>query len=302
VGLTVDVVLRIQELKKERNAIILAHNYQNPEIQDVADFCGDSLGLSRQAAQTDADVIVFCGVSFMAETAKILSPQKTVILPEKMAGCPMADMIDADELRQLKAQHPGAKVVCYVNSSAEVKAESDSCCTSANAVKVVEAMGPGEIIFVPDRNLGSWVAKQLGRDLILWDGYCLTHHRLRPQDVEAARNLHPDAPVLVHPECRPEVVEVADAVESTEGMIRFAKQTPAQEILVGTEMGMIHRLEREAPQKKFFLIHPGLICPNMKMTTLDKLLSSLSTLSPQIEVPEGIRVRAKQALDRMLAL
>lgn len=297
-----DVVLRIQELKKERNAIILAHNYQNPEIQDVADFCGDSLGLSRQAAQTDADVIVFCGVSFMAETAKILSPQKTVILPEKMAGCPMADMIDADELRQLKAQHPGAKVVCYVNSSAEVKAESDSCCTSANAVKVVEAMGPGEIIFVPDRNLGSWVAKQLGRDLILWDGYCLTHHRLRPQDVEAARNLHPDAPVLVHPECRPEVVEVADAVESTEGMIRFAKQTPAQEILVGTEMGMIHRLEREAPQKKFFLIHPGLICPNMKMTTLDKLLSSLSTLSPQIEVPEGIRVRAKQALDRMLAL
>jgi quinolinate synthase len=298
----VDIALRIRELKEERNAVILAHNYQNPEIQDVADFCGDSLGLSRQAAQTDAEVIVFCGVSFMAETAKILSPEKTVILPERMAGCPMADMIDANQLRQLKAKHPGAKVVSYVNSSAEVKAESDSCCTSANAARVVEAMGPGEIIFVPDQNLGSWVAKQLGRDLILWEGYCLTHHRLGARDVEAARSAHPGAPVIVHPECRPEVVEVADSVQSTEGMIRFAKETSAQEILVGTEMGMIHRLEREVPGKKFFLIHPGLICPNMKMTTLDKLLKSLETLSPQIEVPEEIRIRAKRALDRMLAL
>lgn len=297
-----DVVQRIQELKKERNAVILAHNYQNPEIQDVADFCGDSLGLSRQAAETDADVIIFCGVSFMAETAKILSPQKTVVLPEKMAGCPMADMIDANQLRQLKAQHPGAKVVCYVNSTAEVKAESDYCCTSANAAAVVEAMGPGEIIFVPDRNLGSWVAKELGRELILWDGYCLTHHRLGPENIEAARSAHPGAPVMVHPECRPEVVEVADAVLSTEGMVRFAQQTSAKEILVGTEMGMIHRLEREVPDKKFFLIHPGLICPNMKMTTLDKLLSALETLTPQIEVPEEVRIRAKQALDRMLAI
>lgn len=297
-----DVTRRIQELKKERNAVILAHNYQNPEIQDLADFCGDSLGLSRQAAETDADVIIFCGVSFMAETAKILSPDKTVILPELMAGCPMADMIDAEQLRQFKAQHPGAKVVCYVNTSAEVKAESDFCCTSANATRVVEAMGPGEIIFVPDRNLGSWVAKQLDRELILWDGYCLTHHRLLPEDVEAARKAHPDAPVVVHPECRPQVLEIADQVESTAGMIRFAKETPAQEILVGTEMGMIYRLEQEVPDKKFYLIHPGLICPNMKMTTQDKVLSALETLTPQIEVPEEIRLKAKRALDRMLAL
>jgi len=298
----VDIVARIKELKKQRNAVILAHNYQNPEVQDVADFCGDSLGLSRQAAETDADVIVFCGVSFMAETAKILSPEKIVLLPEKMAGCPMADMIDANQLRELKARHPKAKVVCYVNSSAEVKAESDCCCTSANVVDVIKAMGPGEIIFVPDRNLGSWAAKQVGRELILWDGFCLTHHRLRPEDVEAAKAAHPEAPVVVHPECRPEVVDIADVVTSTEGMVRFAKQTEADDILIGTEMGMIHSLKREVPEKNFYLIHPGLICPNMKMTTLDKLAQSLETLTPQIEVPEDIRLRAKEALDRMLAI
>jgi quinolinate synthase len=298
----VDIVARIKELKKQRNAVILAHNYQNPEVQDVADFCGDSLGLSRQAAETDADVIVFCGVSFMAETAKILSPEKIVLLPEKMAGCPMADMIDANQLRELKARHPKAKVVCYVNSSAEVKAESDCCCTSANVVDVIKAMGSGEIIFVPDRNLGSWAAKQVGRELILWDGFCLTHHRLRPEDVEAAKAAHPEAPVVVHPECRPEVVDIADVVTSTEGMVRFAKQTEADDILIGTEMGMIHRLKREVPEKNFYLIHPGLICPNMKMTTLDKLAQSLETLTPQIEVPEDIRLRAKEALDRMLAI
>ena len=297
-----DIVARIKELKKQRNAVILAHNYQNPEVQDVADFCGDSLGLSRQAAETDADVIVFCGVSFMAETAKILSPEKIVLLPEKMAGCPMADMIDANQLRELKARHPKAKVVCYVNSSAEVKAESDCCCTSANVVDVIKAMGPGEIIFVPDRNLGSWAAKQVGRELILWDGFCLTHHRLRPEDVEAAKAAHPEAPVVVHPECRPEVVDIADVVTSTEGMVRFAKQTEADDILIGTEMGMIHRLKREVPEKNFYLIHPVLICPNMKMTTLDKLAQSLETLTPQIEVPEDIRLRAKEALDRMLAI
>ena len=297
-----DIVARIKELKKQRNAVILAHNYQNPEVQDVADFCGDSLGLSRQAAETDADVIVFCGVSFMAETAKILSPEKIVLLPEKMAGCPMADMIDANQLRELKARHPKAKVVCYVNSSAEVKAESDCCCTSANVVDVIKAMGPGEIIFVPDRNLGSWAAKQVGRELILWDGFCLTHHRLRPEDVEAAKAAHPEAPVVVHPECRPEVVDIADVVTSTEGMVRFAKQTEADDILIGTEMGMIHSLKREVPEKNFYLIQPGLICPNMKMTTLDKLAQSLETLTPQIEVPEDIRLRAKEALDRMLAI
>ncbi len=300
--MSVDIVARIKELKERRNAVILAHNYQNPEIQDVADFCGDSLGLSRKAAETNADVIVFCGVNFMAENAKILSPQKTVVLPEKMAGCPMADMIDGNQLRQLKAEHPAAKVVCYVNSTAEVKAESDCCCTSANAVEVVRAMGDGEVIFVPDRNLGSWVAKQLGRELILWDGYCLTHQRLRPEDVEAARREHSGAQVMVHPECRPEVTAIADTVQSTEGMVHFALETSAQEILVGTEMGMIHRLEREVPGKKFYLIHPGLICPNMKMTTVDKLAKSLETLTPEIQVPEEIRVRAKRALDRMLTI
>lgn len=293
---------RIQELKAERNAVILAHNYQNPEIQEIADFCGDSLGLSRQAAETDADVIIFCGVSFMAETAKILSPEKTVVLAEPMAGCPMADMIDAEQLRALKAKHPGAKVVSYVNTSAEVKAESDSCCTSANAAKVVAAMGDGEIIFVPDRNLGSWVARQLNRELIMWDGYCLTHHRLLPEDLEAARKVHPGAPAVVHPECRPEVVAIADGVESTEGMIRFAQESEAQEILVGTEMGMISRLEREVPEKKFYLLSPGLVCPNMKMTKLENVLRALETLAPPVEVPEEIRLKAKAALDRMLAL
>ncbi len=293
----------IIELKKKKNAIILAHLYQRPEIQAIADYTGDSLGLSQQAAETDADIIVFCGVHFMAESAVILSPDKTVLLPEPDAGCPMADMVTADALRKKKQEHPEAVVVCYVNSSAEVKAESDICCTSANAVKVVQSIPEDRpILFVPDRNLGHYVSLKTHRNVIFWEGYCNTHDRLTVQDIEQAKLSHPDAKTLVHPECRPEVVALADGVFSTSGMIKFAKEQPDREFIIGTENGIMYQLHKDCPGKEFYLASEKLVCPNMKSTSLDKVKWALESELPKVTVNESIRVKAIQALDRMLAI
>jgi len=298
----VELINKIQRLKRERNAVILAHNYQIPEVQDIADFVGDSLELSIKAAKTDAEVIVFCGVHFMAETAKILSPGKTVLLPDKNAGCPMADMISAEDLRALKAEHPGAKVLCYVNTSAAVKAECDLCCTSANAVRMVgEVLKDAQtIIFVPDRYLAAFVAGKTGREFITWPGFCPTHAKILPEHIEAARARHPGAVVMVHPECRPEVAALADIVISTGGMSRYAGETKAKEIIVGTEPGIIHRLKKENPDKIFHPISESVICPNMKKTNLEKILWSLEDMAHAIEVPEEIAARARRCIEAML--
>jgi len=298
----VELIDKIQKLKRERRAVILAHNYQIAEVQDIADFVGDSLELSIKASQTDAEVIVFCGVHFMAETAKILSPRKTVLLPDKNSGCPMADMISAEDLRALKAKHPGAKVMCYVNTSAEVKAECDLCCTSANAVRMAQEVlkDAEEIIFVPDKYLAAFVASKTGREFITWPGFCPTHAKILPEHVEAARARHPGAVVMVHPECRPEVAAIADMVISTGGMSRYAKETPAREIIVGTEPGIIHRLKKENPNKVFHPISDEVICPNMKRTTLEKVLWSLEDMQHVIEVPESVAERARRAIETML--
>ncbi len=291
----------INRLRRERQAVILAHNYQPGEIQDLADFTGDSLELSRKAAEIDAPVIVFCGVYFMAETAAILSPQKTVLLPELAAGCPMADMADGPALRAMKARHPQAKVVCYVNSSAEVKAESDICCTSANAVRVTASI-PGEVIFVPDKHLGGWVSRQLQRELILWNGFCPTHARILPGYVQQAKQEHPDAVVFVHPESRADVIALADETLSTGGMLRAARTSTAREFIIATEIGLLHRLRLENPDKRFYPATPNASCPNMKKITLEKIAQALATLTPRIEVPEPIRARARLAITRMLEL
>jgi quinolinate synthase len=291
----------IRELLRERNAVLLAHNYQRDEIQEIADITGDSLGLSRQAAETDAEVIVFCGVHFMAESAAILSPGKKVLLPRLDAGCPMADMITADDLRAWRAKHPGAVVVTYVNTSAEVKALSDICCTSGNAVNVVRSIpGDREIYMVPDRNLAHYVAKMSGRALSWWDGYCPTHQRLTSAAVRKAKEEHPGALLVVHPECPRDVVETADAVLSTSGMYAYCGRSEAKEFIIGTEMGILYRLRKENPGKLFHLASRALICPNMKLTTLEDVRDALATLTPQVTVPEDIRVRALDALEAML--
>jgi quinolinate synthase len=292
----------IQRLKAERDAILLVHNYQPAEIQDIADLTGDSLELSRAAAGMEGEIIVFCGVDFMAETAAILSPEKTVLLPAEDACCPMAQMITADELRLAKERHPDAAVVCYVNTTAEVKAESDICCTSSNAVKVVNAVREDEILFVPDRNLGMY-AQRFTRKLILpWEGYCIVHDRITPAQVKAARIAHPEAVLLVHPECRPEVVDLADHVASTSGIIREVCSSGAQEFIIGTEVGILHRLNRECPGKKCYPLSEGAVCRNMKKTDLVKVRDSLKTLQPRITVPRDIADRARGAIGRMLAL
>ncbi len=291
----------IRELKVQRRAVILAHNYQLPEIQDLADFCGDSLGLSVEASKTDADVIVFCGVRFMAETAKILSPRKMVLLPDRWAGCPMADMITAEQLRGLKQKHPEALVVCYVNSTAEVKAESDYCCTSANAVALVQSLPKDRrIIFVPDQHLGQFVANQTGRDLILWPGYCPTHVLMSEEDIRQAKVQYPDAVVVAHPECTEPVKDLADALLSTGQMIRFVKESPAQRFIIATEVGMIHPLRKVRPDAEFIPAGSRGVCPNMKKTTLEKVLASLADLQFQVEVPEEIRRKAERSLQRMV--
>jgi len=292
---------KIQTLKKQRNAVILAHNYQPGEIQDMADFTGDSLGLSVQAAQTDAEVIVFCGVLFMAETAAILSPHKTVLLPDKHAGCPMADMINARQLRELKDQHPEALVVCYVNSTAKVKALSDYCCTSGNALELVCSLpAEREIIFVPDKNLGGFIIDQTGRDMILWPGYCSTHMRILAADVLTVREEHPNARVLAHPECSPDVRAIADELLSTGGMLKFVKTTDVSEFIIATENGIIHSLQNQNPDKRFYPATEKAMCPNMKKISLEKVAWALEDMQYQITVPEPICSDARQSLDRML--
>lgn len=297
-----NIIEKIGKLRKKRNAIILAHNYQRPEIQDIADFTGDSLELSIKAKNVKEDVIVFCGVSFMAETAKILSPSKTVLLPDADAGCPMADMIDIKSLRELKSEHPEAVVLCYVNSTAEIKAECDICCTSANAAKIVSLIQKErEIIFVPDANLGAWAEKQSGRKMILYPGFCPTHVRLVPQMIIEKRCEYPDAALIVHPESSPDVSALADAVLSTGGMLEFARRTPHKEIIVGTETGLLHRLKKENPDKSFMALSEGAVCPNMKKITLAKLMLSLENMETEIVVSEAIRQKAEIPILKMLS-
>jgi quinolinate synthase len=292
-----------RSLAHEKHAVILAHNYQRPEVQDAADFVGDSLGLSRRAAATDAEVIVFCGVRFMAETAKILAPDKIVILPELQAGCPMSDMITADKLREWKAQYPGVPVVTYVNSSAEVKALTDICCTSANAPQVVRSLGVPRVLFAPDRNLAHWVAEQVPEvEVVPWPGFCPTHERITMAQVREAISAHPHARVMAHPECRPDVLALADAVLSTSGMLRYAAENDAKEFIVVTEQGLLHGLRKAAPFKRFYTLDPEPVCPNMKMTTLAKVRDSLVVLEPRIEVPEDVRVAALASVERMIAI
>jgi quinolinate synthase len=292
----------IKSLLKERNAVLLAHNYMRDEVQEIADITGDSLALSIEAAKTDADVIVFCGVHFMAESASILSPEKTVLLPRLDAGCPMADMVTVDELKKLKATLPGVPVVTYVNSSAAVKAESDICCTSANAIKVVQSLPDEELIFAPDRNLGSYIAGFVNKKFHLWEGYCPTHERLKPQVVQELKEKYQDAPFVCHPECNPAVVALADHVCSTTGMYDYCKKSSAKRFIIGTEAGILWKLKRENPDKEFILASPALICPNMKLTSLEDILEALQTMQPVVKVPEDIRIPAKRALDRMLAI
>jgi len=301
--LTDQLAEKIEKLKNQRNAIILAHNYQPGEIQDIADFTGDSLGLSVEAARTQADVIVFCGVRFMAETAAILSPQKTVLLPDKLAGCPLADMITAEQLKELKGRHPDALVVCYVNSSAEVKAESDYCCTSSNAVEVVNSLSSDkQIIFVPDQHLGRFVIQETSRDLILWPGYCTTHIAITERDIKKAKTDYPDAVVMVHPECSEPVKDLADEVLSTGQMLKFAARSDATKFVIGTEMGMIHALKKIRPDAEFLPASERGICPNMKRITLDKVLWSLEDMQFVVAVPDEIAEKARKSLDRMVQI
>ena len=315
---------KILSLKEKRNAIILAHNYQRDEVQDIADFIGDSLELSRTASSIRCDVIVFCGVNFMAESASILSPEKTVLLPELRACCPMADMITVEEprelitqfpgykfmdgyvypanftLRDMKKLYPGVPVAAYVNTTADVKAESDICCTSANSVKIVESLDSDKVICIPDRNLARWIAKNTKKEIIAWDGFCHLHHRVIIEDVMRARQEHPEALVVAHPECRIEVLEISDHVTSTSGMLRFASSSSAKEFIIGTEIGLLYRLRKENPEKSFYPLRKDMICPNMKKTTLSSVLRALETMTNIIKVPEEIRIPAKRALDRML--
>ncbi len=294
---------KIRELAKKRDAIILAHNYQLPEVQDVADFCGDSLELSRKAAKTTAKVVVFCGVHFMAETASILCPDKKIIVPDIQAGCPMASMITVEDLKKLKKEHPQAMVVGYVNTSAAIKAELDYCCTSTNAVAVVNALkNEKEIIFVPDKYLADYVSKKTGRKLISWNGYCPTHVKILPEDIEREKRFHPFAKVIAHPECLPAVCALADEILSTSKMCQFAKESPAKEFIVATEVGLIYRLKKDNPGKEFYPASEAAVCPNMKRTTQEKVLWALEELKEEVRVPDAIRQAAKKAIDRMLEI
>jgi len=293
---------KIIELKEKLGAVIVAHNYQRPEVQDIADFVGDSLELSRRCTEVRARVIVFCGVHFMAETAAILNPDRTVLLSQERAGCPLAEMIDAEVLKAWKRQYPEAAVVTYVNSSAAVKAESYICCTSANGLKVVEAIPNDSVLFVPDYNLGHYVSRQTKKKVILFPGFCIVHNRLTAGEVEKAKELHPEAQFLAHPECRPEVVDLADAVLSTSQMLRYVKGSPNQSFIIGTEEGLLHRLQKENPDKHFYLVMKTQTCVNMKRTTLRTLLETMEQRKNVVRVPEEIRIRAKEAVDRMLEI
>lgn len=297
------LVERIKELKKEKKAIVLAHCYQNVEIDEVADYVGDSLQLSRLAAQTDADIIVFGGVYFMAETAKILSPDKKVLLPKMDAGCRMSDMVDLQQIREFKSMYPNVPVVCYVNSSADVKAEADICCTSANAVHVVESMKVPKILFAPDKYLGTYVANQLGNvEVVTYPGYCPTHLAILVEDVEAMKQKYPNAKVLAHPECHQAVTKLADYIGSTTGIMKYAKESDAKEFIIVTEKGVVDRLSRDYKDKKFYLVSNKAVCPNMKKNTLDDILHVLETEENEIFVEEEIAAKAKQAIERMIAI
>jgi len=293
---------RIRSLLKEKNAILLAHNYQAPEIQDVADLCGDSLELSMKAAETDADIIVFCGVHFMAETASILSPQKTVLLPRLDAGCPMADMIDEETLQAKLATLPDIPVVTYVNSTAAVKAISTICCTSANVIKIINSLDADEILMTPDKNLAQYAASQTDKKIHVWEGYCPTHDKLRAADTQKAKQKHPEAVFIAHPECRPEVLKLADVVASTSGMIRYAKESDKQAFIIGTETGLLYGLKKANPEKEFFPASEKMVCPNMKKNRLEDVVKSLETMEGEVKVPEEIRMPALKAVQRMLDL
>jgi len=293
---------KISRLKEELKAVIVAHNYQRPEVQDVADFIGDSLELSRQCTQIDAETIVFCGVRFMAETAAILNPERTVLLTEGGAGCPLADMIDVTELKKWQQRYPRALVVSYVNSTAEIKAESYICCTSANGVRVVDSVPGDEILFVPDQNLGHYVSTQTKKKMVLYPGFCYVHHRLNPEQVKLAKKLHSEAPVIVHPECQPEVIALADAALSTSQMLRYVKASSHNSFIIGTEEGILHRMRKENPGKSFYLLTNSQICIDMKKTTLETLARTMEFRENIVTVPEEVRLKAKQAVERMLAV
>ena len=292
---------QILKLKKERKAAIIVHNYQRDEVQDIADICGDSLALSKAAAKTDAEVIVFCGVHFMAESASILNPDKTVLLPVKEAGCPMADMVTVEKLRSKKKEYPEAAIVCYVNSSAEVKAESDICCTSSNAVEVVRSLKEEQVIFVPDKNLGSYVQSQVpDKQIIPWKGFCATHIRVAEEDVIKTKKEYPQAEFIAHPECNADVLAQADHICSTGGMFAYVKDSKTKSFIIGTESGMLYRLRKENPDKKFYLPTDHLICANMKLTTLGWVVHSLELMVYEVKVADDIREKAGRALNRML--
>ena len=298
-----EIVEEIKHLKKQKNAVFLVHNYQHPEVQDLADFIGDSLELSQTAAKTDAEVIVFCGVHFMAETAYLVNPEKTVLLPEVEAGCPMADMITVEKLVARKKEIPGAMVVCYVNSSAAIKAESDICCTSANAVRVVQSLPTDrEILFIPDQYLGQWVGQKTGREMHLWPGFCPTHMKILGKKIMEEKKKHPGALALVHPECRDDAKEAADEVLSTGGMIRYVRESSGKEFVIGTETGILHRLKKENPGKNFIPANSKAVCPNMKKITLEKVLRALQEMQYVITVSPSIRDKALSSVNRMLAL
>lgn len=298
-----EIIEKIQKLKKEKNAIVLAHCYQNVEVDEVADFVGDSLYLSQQAAKTDADIIVFAGVYFMAETAKILSPDKKVLLPRLEAGCQMADMINLQQIREFKSKHPNIPVVCYVNSTAEVKSESDICCTSANAVKVVKSMNVPRVLFVPDTYLGTYVGEQLKDvEVITYPGYCPTHLRIRPEDILEQKKVYPDAEVLVHPECHKEVVKLADFVGSTTGIMKRAKESSAKTFIIVTELGVVERLERDYPDKKFVLVSPKAVCANMKWIHLEDILNSLEAEQHEIDVDPELAKKAYAPIEKMVSI
>lgn len=294
------LIKKINKLKEEREAIILAHNYQVEDVQDIADYLGDSLDLSRKAAKTEAKVIVFCGVYFMAEIAAILSPKKKVLIPDREAGCPLADMVTAWQLRKKKEQYKDAIVVTYVNSPAEVKAESDYCCTSANAINLVKRLPSKRVLFIPDKYLGSYVASKVDKEIILWEGYCPVHKKISPEGIEEKKRKYPQAEVIVHPECVPEVISLAEGVFSTGGMCKYVRESKVKEIIVGTEVGMIHRLKRESPDKRFYPGSEEAVCLDMKKISLEKILWSLEEMSYQVKVKEDIAFRARRAIDRML--
>jgi len=295
----VDKIEKLKKLKEERNAIILAHNYQRPEIQDVADFIGDSLGLAIEASKTDASVIVFCGVDFMAQSAKIINPDKIVLHPEPMAKCPMAAMVEAEPLKKLKEEKK-MDVVAYVNTTAEVKAVADICCTSANAVKVVKSM-PDGVIFVPDENLGKYVKRFVDKEMILWPGFCPTHQAISPEDIKREKEKHPNAVVIAHPECMPDVIDMADKVASTEGMVKYAMESKAKEFIVATEVGLCYRMKKEMPDKEFYCLSHA-VCPTMKKITLDSVIKSLETMQYEVKISPDIIEKARKPLLKMVKM